>query len=119
MTLANYPNSLINLDKQIDRSPNTFITMLAQNLVQSAQLFDLKRSQNLGVDARCEYVTRRTDKPVSYTSNSVLGAPWADDQTSPLEVGEKWNEGRRATNTNIRYTFNEHGLPIILIWTQV
>ncbi len=102
--MISYPNSLQNLEKDFLNAKDSFPTKLAQNLVQSAKLFDLSHALNLNINLE--------DRPLSYTSESVFGAPWADDEKHPLESGEKWNHGRRATNTGLKYTFNPFGLAV-------
>jgi hypothetical protein len=107
-----YPNALHVLDQDLALAPDGNITNLARRLIEGGKKLDMHKAKNLGVERRYAHIVRDPENPPSYTHESVLGAPWADSEETPLEEGERWNEGRRATNTGLRYTFNQCGRPM-------
>ncbi len=111
-----YPNSISGLQEQLEAVPSdlvdTDITNLAKVLIAGAEALDLGKLEHLGVSFRYKGVERNYDNPVEFTHEGVIGAPWADDAACPLQPGEQWNEGRRATNTGTVYEFDVNGRPI-------
>lgn len=107
-----YPNSIPALEDQLNQAPDSDITDLAARIIAGAKAFDLKKAENLGVNFKLNGIKRNTYRPNFTEHDVVKGAPWADNPNNPLEKGEKWNEGRRATATAMTYTFNAAGHPI-------
>lgn len=107
-----YPNSLRTLMRDVAHAPKSAVTDLAVTMIELAKKRDLQRTERLGVHPKLGDVKRDRDNPPTINSPSILGADWADDEAAPLKHGEKWNEGRRASNTGLAYAFNEHGYPI-------
>tara|TARA_Y100000296_G_scaffold87245_1_gene131238 strand:- start:260983 stop:262185 length:1203 start_codon:yes stop_codon:yes gene_type:complete len=93
-------------------APKNVITTLAERLIIGGQSFDLAKTQTLDMNFRITKIQRNYNQPPNYTHESVLGAPYADDEKQPLAKGEKWNHGRRASNTGLKYTFNASGHPV-------
>lgn len=107
-----YPNSISQLEADLKSAPDSQITELASRIIDGAKAFDLKKTEHLDVNFKLNGMTRDTTNP-NFTEHDVIkGAPWADDPKNPLEQGEEWNKGRRATATGITYTFNTAGHPI-------
>lgn len=107
-----YPNSLKVLKDDLARAPQTTLTVLVKAMIDGAVKVDLKKVEGLGVHPKLGDVKRDLENPPLVNSPSILGASWADDENNPLKPGEKWNEGRRASNTGVQYAFNEHGHPV-------
>lgn len=107
-----YPNSIPKLEAELRRAPDGPITDIARRLIDGAKAFDLQKAQALGVNGQMKGITRDFNAPPEYTSDKILGADYADDVAQPLEAGEEWNAGRRATCTGAAYAFNAAGLPV-------
>ncbi len=106
-------NKLIKaLNADLKQAPATPLTALARRLIHGAVNFDLNKTQNLDVNFRIQNIQRDYNTPPVYTHESILGAPYADHATQPLEAGEAWHKGRRASNTGLKYAFNASGQPI-------
>jgi hypothetical protein len=107
-----YPNSLTSLMNDVGRAPQTPVTNLAVTLIERAKERDLQRTERLGVHPKLGDIQRDRLNPPTINSPTILGADWADDEMTPLKPGEKWNAGRRASNTGTTYAFNDQGYPI-------
>lgn len=85
---------------------------LAHDLVEGGIAFDRQRLSGLLETAFDGHLRRDFDNPPEYTSSTILNQPWSDHADHPLLRLEKWNDGRRATNTGIRYSLDEQGFPV-------
>ena len=117
LTGANqYPPSLQALEKDILKAqetyPATTLTKLATQLVDGAKRLSLKKTKNLKTHARYNGIKRDESLTPEFTENALAHAPWADNAQTPLEEGESWNEGRRATNTGIKYELDNKDRPV-------
>jgi hypothetical protein len=110
--LMSYRLTLKALENDLSNAAPSLVTTLASRLITSAQQFDLNKTAYLGVNAKIANVIRNASSPQNYTDDKILGAPWADNETAPLDKGEVWHKGRRATNTGLKYAFDAAGLPI-------
>lgn len=113
--IDHYPNSLRSLTEQFQRAVQggeTRITKLARELIENAQRFDMVKARNLELNRKYKGLVRDPDNPVYFEHESIIGADWADDRGHPLQLGEKWNEGRRASKTGEIYLLDADGLPI-------
>lgn len=107
-----YPPSIKQLQDDLAQAPATSLTVLAQKIIQGAQQMDLHKAENLSVHFSLKNASRNSQNPPEWNDDSILGASWADVEDQPLQSGEKWNEGRRATKTGVLYEFNQKGRPI-------
>lgn len=111
----NYPNSLQALNADLKKAPESKITHLAIELIERAKYFDISHAQNIRAYPQYiingELIKRDKDNPVEYTHPSVLGSPGSDTKEKPLGDDEKWNKGRRATNTGATYIISKDGRP--------
>lgn len=107
-----YPNSISKLEADLKSAPDSQITQLASRIIEGAKAFDHTKAENLDVNFKLKDVARDTNNPAFIEHDVIKGAPWADDPNSPLEEGEKWNHGRRATAGGVTYKFNAAGHPI-------
>jgi hypothetical protein len=107
-----YPNAIQTLESDLKNAPQSPITDLAARLITAAKQFDLDKTAQLAVNFRMDSIQRNPANPPSYTHESILGAPYADDAQNPLDTGEIWHQGRRASNTGLKYAFNGAGVPI-------
>lgn len=107
-----YPNATQTLDDDLNAAHKGQVRDLAERLIKAAQQFDMDKTMDLAVNFRMSKISRNQVLPQDYTHESVLGAPYADDEAQPLENGEKWHDGRRACNTKLKYAFNAAGHPI-------
>lgn len=110
--MINYPDSIAVLNQHIKFAVEPERIHLVRRLIEGAKLLDIQKLASLGTNFRFSHIKRNFEFPPDYTHDSILGAPWADHINHPLEQGEKWNEGRRATSTGLSYVFNSLGLPI-------
>src|SRR5436190_13162734 len=85
-----YPNSIVSLENDLSQAPDTALTSLAARIIEGAKALDLHKAETLGVNFRFSGVVRDRQNPPDFTHNSVIGAPWADDEANPLQEGEKW-----------------------------
>lgn len=108
----NYPDAIKTLENDLAGAPKTAATALAERLVKGAKIDDLAKTHQLPVNFRMDHIARNSSAPVDYTHDSILGAPYADDETQPLEAGEKWHHGRRYSNTGLKYAFDKVGRPL-------
>lgn len=88
------------------------IVTLAKNLMLHGQELDIKKLNETASTIFDKTIERNFIQPPEYTSPTVLNQLWADSTKDPLEALEAWNHGRRASNTGIEYSLDEHGLPI-------
>lgn len=107
-----YPNSIEVLENDLNSAPLTPVTDLARRIIEGAKRLDLEKTKNLDINFRLSNTIRDPLNSPSITHESILGASWADNEDEPLQDGEQWNIGRRATNTNIQYEFNAAGHPV-------
>jgi|TARA_R110002126_G_scaffold3263_1_gene18451 hypothetical protein len=107
-----YPNAIQTLESDLKNAPQSPITDLAARLITAAKQFDLDKTAQLAVNFRMDSIQRSPANPPDYTHESILGAPYADDEQTPLAGGEAWHQGRRASNTGLKYSFNNAGRPI-------
>ncbi len=107
-----YPDAIQTLERALKNAPQSTITALAARLIAGAKQFDLHKTAQLAVNFRMDSIQRNQANPPDYTHESILGAPYADDEQTPLGAGEVWHHGRRASNTGLKYAFNSAGLPI-------
>lgn len=116
LTINQYPDSLQALRKQIQEAqkkyPGTEITKLAQRLVQGAVDLDMAKARGLGVNGRYSGVVRSSVQPPEYDHPYLKTAVWADNSQCPLQPGEQWHKGRRATRTGAVYGFDAQGRPL-------
>lgn len=113
--IDHYPNSLQKLSEQFARAAQrgeTDITKLARELVENAERFDILKARDLQLNWKYKGLARDPANPVAFEHESIIGADWADDPVHPLEPGENWNEGRRATLTDTTYALDENGRPM-------
>jgi len=107
-----YPNSIQRLENYLTEAPKTSITAMAKRMMQGAKRFDLEKAENLGVNFKLQGIKRDIRNPTFIEHESILGAGWADNIKEPLQNGEAWNQGRRATNTDTQYDLDENGRPV-------
>ena len=107
-----YPNSIPKIEDALEKAPDSALTNLARRIVEGAKAFDIQKTADLGINFKLQGYHRNTDNPAFAEHDVIKGAPWADDPQNPLEKGERWNHGRRATATSITYRFNEAGHPV-------
>lgn len=107
-----YPNAIKTLERSLKNAPQSPITDLAARLITAAKQLDLNKTVSLPVNFRMDSIQRDPNSPPDYTHESILGAPYADDAQHPLDAGEQWHKGRRASNTGLKYAFNGAGHPI-------
>lgn len=118
-----YHNSLQALEADLAIAPDTKITFLARKIIEGAKITDVAATNNLTIHSGYRVykneedqigiqIERNFETPFEYTDRSVLGAPTGVSFEKPLTADEVWHEDRRASNTGIKYKFNEHGHPI-------
>ncbi len=116
--IDHYPDSLRKLDAQLQEAfaayPETRRTKLAQILADGAIRLDLERARNLGIveKYRKAGVVRNPDNPPEYDSPNTGGGAASDDPAHPLPDGERWNEGRRRSSTDVEYGLDAKGRPV-------
>jgi hypothetical protein len=113
--IDHYPNSLQSLTAQFARAvqgPETRITKLAREMVENAQRFDMLRARDLGLNWKYRGLKRDPANPPEFDHESIVGTDWSDDRDHPLEPGEEWNAGRRATDTGEIYGLGKDDRPV-------
>lgn len=108
-----YPNAIQKLANELAEAPASPITTLARRIIEGAKAYDNFRVRKVIDDHDYPGGIRRDfGAAVEYTADHVMGAPWADNPDAPLEAGEAWNKGRRASLTGQQYDLDEKGLPV-------
>ncbi len=109
-----YPDAVQVLERSLKGAPNTSVTELVKELIDLAKRYDLYKNTQMKIDKRYRQagVVADVQSPPYFDHDNILGAVWADNAKAPLERGEQWNCGRRATLTGVRYKLDEKGLPI-------
>lgn len=114
--VLNTPDYIRSLRSDFDRAsaahPGHPVLALAADLIAAAQRFDVALTQKLGVNFRFRSAVRDAAAPVEIRHESVIGKDWADDPAHPLQKGEAWNAGRRATLTGAQYALDAKGWPL-------
>lgn len=110
MTAA-YPPSFAPLEARLKRTPAGEAATLAHELIALAKSFDASRLATAKPHPAYAGVMPDMAAPPFFTHPSIIGKDWADDAAKPLEAGETWNKGRRATQSNITYALDDNGLP--------
>lgn len=91
--------------------PDTEITHLAESLINGARQMDARKVLALGVNFQMK-VTRNPQSAPEYEHAKVPESEYADNSGHPLNAGEKWNEGRRATATGQIYKLDSVDRPV-------
>lgn len=86
-------------------------TALAASLISCARTYDIQQTYHLLDTPYNKTVIRNPDNPPDFTSPHLIGQPWADDPSAPLEPGEDWNTFRRKVNIDIAYPV-KNNLPV-------
>jgi polyhydroxyalkanoate synthesis regulator phasin len=85
---------------------------LVSDLIDATAHYDVHMSQSLLQQPYLDQVARNLADPSSYSHPILNGQIWADNPTQPLQIGESWNHGRRATNIQVPYALDQHNLPV-------
>lgn len=113
LSMPDYIRSLrSDFDRASAANPGHPVLALAADLIDAAQRFDRALTQKLGVNFRFKNAVRDAANPAEIRHESVIGKDWADDPAHPLQKGEDWNKGRRATLTGAQYTLDAKGWPV-------
>lgn len=108
-----YPNALQALEKDLKRTPNSSESNLARRLISAAMAYDnFRTQQTLRLQFYPGNIRKDFTRATDFTDDSILGAPWADHARTPLQSGEAWNAGRRASLTGQSYKLDDMGLPL-------
>ncbi len=115
-SLLTAPDYIKPLKRDFDRVsaqyPANAALHLAKALMDAAQDYDLAKTAALGVNFRYAGAVRNAANPAYIRHESVIGKDWADDEAAPLQQGEEWHKGRRATLTGQSYALNAAGHPV-------
>jgi hypothetical protein len=116
LTLPQTPDYIGRLKSDFERAKlrqgDAGLVQLARSLMEVAKKLEHEKASALGLNFRYKNVQRDTSNPQHIRHESVIGKEWADDPAAPLEAGEAWNAGRRATLTGVKYALDDNGLPI-------
>lgn len=102
--------------KKTARYANTYngLPHTAMRIIRAAAHYDLQKNEELDLFFMYEDegISQDFDNPEYYDHASVKGDNGPDNPKKPLEDGEQWNKGRRATLTGVEYKLDEDGYPI-------
>jgi len=88
------------------------LSPLAKRLIEGAIAFDLDRAAHIDTHFSFETISRNFNTPNFAENDKLKSADWADDSYNPLEAGEQWNAGRRATDSGIIYPLDKQNHPV-------